>query len=67
MVLKQYALTGLWVWATEDNYELSPQFFTKAAAQVWKKKITKLMQDELNEKQPEPVGEECTCDNCGCN
>ena len=47
MILKQYALTGLWVWATEDNEELSPQFLTKAAARKWKELIFKIVKEEV--------------------
>ena len=62
---KSYALQGYWVWENKNGSELSPQFTTELAAYMWKDLIKDAL--ESDKQQPETVGEECTCENCGCN
>jgi hypothetical protein len=62
-----------WVWETTAGEQLSPVFITRHAAWSWKELIFNQVKLEivgeptLNKQQPEPISEECTCDNCGCN
>ena len=62
-----------WVWETTTGEQLSPIFITRIAAWQWRDLIFTEVKNEivgepsLNQKQPEPVSEECTCEKCGCN
>ena len=73
MILRQTEKLGYWFWVTDKDEELSPMFLTKTGARKWRELIFTEIKKEivgepsLNEKQPETVSEECTCDNCGCN
>ena len=73
MILKKHDTgsyrTTTYAWWTEDihAHRLSPNFHSETDALEWFDIIKESIERTLNEKKPEPISEECTCENCGCN